>query len=399
MESLKSLYRIGHGPSSSHTIGPQKACEYVLKQYPNADSFKITLYASLALTGRGHLTDFIIKEVLKEKKVEISWDYTSSVEHPNTMIIEVYKNEVFFAKHIFVSVGGGALIVDGVNTEKSEQVYPFKNFEEIKNYCITNNMSLADLVYKFEGEEIKDYLFSVYKVMSTAIKRGLDNEGVLPGGLNVQRKAKYFLYKKSETETDDMKKIRIVSAISYATSEENASGGEIVTAPTCGACGVLPATLFYLQNKENLSNEKIIDALAVASIIGNVIKQNACISGAFAGCQSEIGSACSMAAAAASYLLNSNIDEIEYASEIAMEHHLGLTCDPVKGLVQIPCIERNAVAALRALDAASLALFLTSSRKVSLDTVIKTMYETGKDLSNEYKETSLAGLAKHYEDK
>ena len=397
MESLKSLYRIGHGPSSSHTIGPQKACEFILNKYPNANSFVVTLYASLALTGRGHLTDYIINEVLKDKSVEIKWDYLSKVDHPNTLTIEVYESDVFISKHTFVSVGGGALIIDGVNTEKGEQIYPFKNFEEIKNYCINKKITLPELVYEFEGIEIKEYLLQVYRVMSNAIKKGLDSEGILPGGLNVKRKAKYFLYKKSESETDDMKKIRVVSAISYATSEENASGGEIVTAPTCGACGVLPATLFYLQNRDNLSNDQIIDALAVASIIGNVIKQNACISGAYAGCQSEIGSACSMAAAAASYLLNSNIDEIEYASEIAMEHHLGLTCDPVKGLVQIPCIERNAVAALRALDSASLALFLTSSRKVSLDTVIATMYETGKDLSHEYKETSLAGLAKHFE--
>ena len=399
MESLKSLYRIGHGPSSSHTIGPQKACEFVLEKYPLASFFKVKLYASLSLTGRGHLTDFIIKQILKDKKVEINWDYTTSVDHPNTMVIEIYEDELFINKHTFISVGGGALIIDGVNTEISEQVYPFNNFEEIKEYCIKENISLAELVYRFEGEEIKEYLLQVYNVMAKAIKSGFKNEGVLPGGLNVQRKAKYFMQKKSEKETDDMRKIRIVSAISYAISEENASGGEIVTAPTCGACGVLPATLFYLQYKDNLSVDKIIDALAVSSIIGNVIKQNACISGAFAGCQSEIGSACSMAAAAVSYLFNSSIDEIEYASEIAMEHHLGLTCDPVKGLVQIPCIERNAVAALRALDSASLALFLTSSRKVSLDTVIETMYETGKDLSQEYKETSLAGLAKHYEDK
>lgn len=396
MESLKYLFRIGHGPSSSHTIGPQKACEFILNKYHNADYFVVTLFASLALTGKGHLTDYIIKKIFNEKRVNIIFDYKTKVDHPNTMTIEVYENNTFINKHFFVSVGGGALIIDDINNELCQEIYPFNSFNEIKSYCINNNLTLPEFVYKFEGEEIKDYLKKIYEVMLNSYYKGINNDGLLPGELKVIRKAKYFLEKKNENENDDTKKIRLVSSIAYAISEENASGGEIVTAPTCGACAVLPACLIYLQQKNNINTDKIIDALAVSSIIGNIVKKNACISGAYAGCQSEIGTACSMAAAAVSYLNNSTIDEIEYASEIAMEHHLGLTCDPVKGLVQIPCIERNAVASLRALDSATLALFLTSSRKVSFDTVVETMYETGKDLSQAYKETSLAGLAKHY---
>ena len=291
--------------------------------------------------------------------------------------------------------GGGSFLINDKQIEKDDNIYPFSNFDEIKEFCKKNNLSLSEFVYKFEDKRIKQYLDKVYKTMENAIKRGLSKDGFLPGGLKVKRKAKLFLNAK-ENESFDTYKIRKVSSYAYATSEENASGGTIVTAPTCGSCGVLPAVLFYLKEINHYSKEEIIDSLAVASLFGNIIKTNASLSGAYAGCQAEIGSACSMAAAACSYLSCASIEEIEYASEIAMEHHLGLTCDPVKGLVQIPCIERNAVAALRAIDASRLASFITSSSQISFDTVVQTMLETGKDLAKEYKETSLGGLARNY---
>ena len=282
------------------------------------------------------------------------------------------------------------------NQIKHKNVYPFSSFKEIKEYCLNNNIDLAGFVYKFEDKNIKKYLNKVYITMKKSICNGLQKEGELPGNLHVVRKAKQLFNSPKSKRNMVENELRIVSSYAFAVSEENASGGLIVTAPTCGASGVLPAALFYLKEKMHLKKEKIIDALAVAGIIGNVIKENASISGAFAGCQSEIGSACSMSAGAVSYLNKQDIDVVEYAAEIALEHHLGLTCDPINGLVQIPCIERNAVASIRAIDAASLAKFLNKTRKVSFDTVIKTMYETGKDLNNNYKETSKGGLAKNY---
>lgn len=394
MKSLRSLYRIGSGPSSSHTMGPERACQNILSKYNQSNRFEVYLYGSLALTGKGHLTDYIIKKTLGENRTKVIFDINKKIVHPNTFKIISYKNDVLLGEDEFISLGGGALSTDTLEKD----VYPFKNFLEIKEYCIKEKISLAEFVYRYEDKDIKEYLHLVDQTMKEAIQRGLNEVGTLPGGLSVIRKANQLSKEKSE-ESPRLKMMRIVCSFAYAVSEENASGGKIVTAPTCGASGVLPATLFYLNKEKNVSEEKIIDALAVASIFGNVIKQNASISGAYAGCQSEIGSACSMASAAVSYLNGASIDEIEYAAEIAMEHHLGLTCDPIKGLVQIPCIERNAVAALRAIDAASLASFLTASRKISFDTVVQTMYETGLDLSKAYKETSLGGLAKNYHEK
>ena len=400
MESLRQLYKIGHGPSSSHTMGPETACKFILSNYPNVHKIIVTLYGSLALTGKGHLTDKIILETLSEKETEIKFDFDQIHKHPNTMkfdLFDVSNNNI--DSLIFYSVGGGTVELERENSPKKivpENIYPFKNFTEIKQYCLENDMSLVDFVYKYETAEIKEHLLSVYRVMGDAVNRGLTKEGELPGGLKVLRKARQLFNSKDEFEGGDVKELRLVSSYAFAVSEENASGGLIVTAPTCGACGILPATLFYLKEKNKFNKHQIIDALAVAGVIGNVIKTNASISGAFAGCQSEVGSACSMAAAAAAYLYNCSIEEIEYAAEIALEHHLGLTCDPINGLVQIPCIERNAVAALRAIDAANLAKFLNGTRKISFDTVVQTMYETGKDLHHKYKETSIGGLAKHY---
>ena len=399
MESLHQLYKIGHGPSSSHTMGPEKASKYILQTYPTAKEVIDTLYGSLALTGKGHLTDYIILQTLKRKvKTEIKFDYLTETKHPNTMVFEVYdKNHILLDTVTVYSVGGGSIEIEGIETTAdNEDVYPFKSFEEIKQYCNENNMSLADVVYKFDHKDIKEYLLKIRYVMESSILNGLSKSGELPGGLHVVRKAKQLFASKTKDEQANIEELRTVSSYAFAVSEENASGGLIVTAPTCGASGVLPAVLAYEKLAKDLSDDVLVDALAVAGLIGNVLKTNASISGAFAGCQSEVGSACSMAAAAVAFINGHSIEEIEYAAEIALEHHLGLTCDPINGLVQIPCIERNAVAALRAIDAANLARFLNGTRKISFDTVVKTMLETGKDLNSKYKETSTGGLAKNY---
>lgn len=390
MESLKELYKIGFGPSSSHTMGPEKCARIMKDLNPNAEEYKVFLYGSLALTGKGHLTDVILKRVFYPKKVEIVFDINTKINHPNTLKIEALVNKKIIDEKVFISIGGGSIKIEGQELIKKENIYSFSNFESIKKYCLKNNLNLAEFVYKFEGETIKEYLNEVYEVMSASIKRGLNAEGVLPGKLKVQRKAKMIYNQKDDNP------VSIISSYAYAVSEENAAGEQIVTSPTCGASGVLPAVLKYYQEINKCSLEKIIDALAVASVIGNVIKENACISGALAGCQSEIGSACAMAAGASAFLEGYSIEVIECASEIALEHHLGLTCDPIAGLVQIPCIERNAIASLRAIESAKLAEILAPSRKISLDTVIDTMFQTGKDLNLDYKETSLGGLARFY---
>lgn len=398
MESLRQLYKIGHGPSSSHTMGPESACRYILSKYPTAKKVNVTLYGSLALTGKGHLTDHIILKTLKKVETNISFNFDEIKKHPNAMMFEIFdKNNVLLDTVTVYSVGGGSIEIEGVEkTIENKEVYPFKNFEEIKKYCKDNELTLPQLVYKYESEDIKEYLRSVRYVMEGSILNGLSKSGELPGGLHVLRKAKQLFSSKESNEQANTHELRTVSSYAFAVSEENASGGLIVTAPTCGASGVLPAVLAYEKLAKNLGDDELIDALAVAGVIGNVIKTNASISGAFAGCQSEVGSACSMAAAAVAFINGQSIEEIEYAAEIALEHHLGLTCDPINGLVQIPCIERNAVAALRAIDAARLSNFLKGTRKISFDTVVKTMLETGKDLHEKYRETSTGGLAKNY---
>jgi len=400
MESLKELFKIGPGPSSSHTMGPEKACIYVLNTHKEANNFVVTLFGSLALTGKGHLTDRIIANTLGKTRTKIVFNIKrKTLPHPNYFIIQSFVDDKQIAKTECISIGGGNVIING-NLQNSKNVYSFKNFEEIKCYSLKNNISLPEIVYKFDDSDIKDYLNQIYDVMIDSIHRGLKNTGDLPGILHLKRKASYLQKPNIDNEDDENRHIRVISSYAYAVSEENAAGSIIVTAPTCGSCGVLPATLYYLQTRYNIKREDIIDALAVAGLIGVIFKSNASISGAFAGCQSEIGTACSMASGAANFLKsNSNIETIECAAEIGMEHFLGLTCDPVKGLVQIPCIERNAVAALRSVENASLAMFLESTRKISLDTVINTMYETGKDLNNKYKETSKGGLAKNYKKK
>ena len=394
MQSIKELYRIGKGPSSSHTIGPERACRLFLSEHTEATSFKAQLFGSLAKTGEGHGTGEVIKSVLPS--VEVIYDTESFCPHPNTMDIYAYKEGEQIGYMRVYSVGGGAIRIEGRNATEGDTVYALNSLTEIRAYCKDKGMRLYDYVYENEGADIKDYLFEVWETMKAAIARGVKTSGILPGGLNVERRAKILYEGLAPEESAETREHRIVCSYAFAVGEENAAGGTIVTAPTCGACGVLPAVLKYAQERQGYTDKQIINALATAGLIGNLIKTNASISGAECGCQAEIGSACCMATAALAELRGLNLGQIEYAAEVAMEHHLGLTCDPICGLVQIPCIERNAVAAMRAINATELAGLLTGSRKISLDLVIKTMYETGKDLSHLYRETSAGGLAKLY---
>ena len=397
MQSLKELFKIGNGPSSSHTMGPKRAVEIFKNKNLDATGFKVILYGSLALTGKGHLTDYIIKQTLEGYKTEIEFDTkTECTVHPNTFDIFAIKDESVMSHWRVYSVGGGTFQIDGKKVVSFEEVYKEKCFKEIKEYCEKNNYELYDYVVQNEGEEINEFLFEIWNSMKETIQRGLNTEGIIPGKLKIERIAKSIFENKKEKETESLMQKRLLSSYAYATNEENACGGIIVTAPTCGASGVLPAVLYYMKEKYDFSDDKIIRALAVAGVIGNVVKTNASISGAECGCQAEVGTACSMAAAAATYLMGGNLNRIENAAEIAMEHHLGLTCDHIYGYVQIPCIERNAVGALRAVDAANMASFITHETHISFDLVVESMYETGIDLKSHYRETSEGGLAKKY---
>lgn len=397
MQSLKELYKIGNGPSSSHTMGPKRATEIFKNKNLEATKFKVILHGSLALTGKGHLTDYIIEKTLEGYETEIIFDYEEECTvHPNTFDIYAYKNEEEMSHWRVYSVGGGTFQIEGKKEVSFEDIYKEESFGEIKQYCIDNNCDLYDYVVNVEGEDIKAFLAEIWESMQKTIQIGLTQEGYIPGKLHIDKRAKKLFETVIENESDSIKQNRLLSSYAYATNEENASGGIIVTAPTCGASGVLPAVLYYMKEKYNLSDEKIIKALAVAGVIGNVVKTNASISGAECGCQAEVGTACSMAAAAAAYLLGGNLQIIENSAEIGMEHHLGLTCDPIYGYVQIPCIERNAVAAMRAIDAANLSMMLPEERKIAFDVVVETMYETGQDLKSHYRETSEGGLAKKY---
>ena len=394
MQSLKELYRIGKGPSSSHTIGPERACKLFLSENADATEFSVKLYGSLAKTGEGHGTGSVIQSVLKN--VTLEYDMESECVHPNTMDLIALKNGVKTAQIRVYSVGGGAIKVEGRTDTEGANIYPHSKLADIRAYCEEKGIRLYDYVFENEGEGLKEYLAEVWTAMQEAVKRGVSKTGVLPGGLEVERRAKILFDGVVDDEGAEFRENRLVCAYAFAVSEENASGGTIVTAPTCGACGVLPAVLTYLKEKQGYTDSQIINSLATAGLIGNLIKANASISGAECGCQAEIGSACCMATAAIGELRGLTLGQIEYAAEEAMEHHLGLTCDPICGLVQIPCIERNAVAAMRAINAASLAYFLSDSRKISFDLVVQTMYETGKDLHRHYRETAEGGLAKLY---
>lgn len=397
MKTLRLLYKIGRGPSSSHTMAPELACKLFMQETDSATSYKVELFGSLAHTGKGHGTDLVIEDTLN-KPVQIVFNLDDSIPlpHENTMDMYAYDGENVIKYWRVLSIGGGAIEVLGRKNLESPEIYQEKNFSEISAYCQKKRIRIPDYVQEVEGVEIWDYLMTVWTQMKECISNGLSTEGTLPGGLNIQRKARFLFRQKHIDESPEIREDRMVCAYAYACSEENACGGTIVTAPTCGSCGVLPSVLKYMQDKRAFSDGQIIRALATAGVVGNVVKQNASISGAQCGCQAEIGTACSMASAALAELFDMELEQIEYAAEVAMEHHLGLTCDPVKGLVQIPCIERNAVAAMRAINALSLANFLTYIHKISFDMVVETMFQTGKDLSRIYRETGEGGLAKLY---
>ncbi len=395
MPSLTELYKTGRGPSSSHTIGPEQACLEFKARNPDADSFRVILYGSLAKTGKGHGTDVVILKTFHPIPCDIEFDYSGKqLPHPNTMDIIAFKNESVSDTARVLSIGGGKILFEGDNSADYAPIYELSCFSEISDYCASKNIRLWQYALEREPDYFWEYMKNIWEAMKGSIQRGLNDEGTLPGGLDVAKKAKSLFNSQHIDESAETRENRMVCAYAFAVSEQNASGEKIVTAPTCGASGVLPAVLYYQQQKHDFSDEKIIQALISAGIIGNLIKTNASISGAECGCQAEIGSACAMAAAALAELFGLNLDKIEYAAEIAIEHHLGLTCDPICGLVQIPCIERNAVAAMRAINAVNLASFLWDTRKISFDHVVKTMKETGHDLSSSYKETSEAGLAK-----
>ena len=396
MQSLKYLYRIGSGPSSSHTMGPISAAKRFIKENPDADEYKVVLFGSLAKTGAGHMTDTALMRVFQGRKLDIEFDKSTPTDyHPNTMDFYAVKGGKT-KKTRFYSIGGGEIIAEGESASEHSEVYSLNSFTDISAYCREKEIRLWQYVEEQEGAEIWDYLQDVWTVMQDAIKRGIQAEGTLHGGVGLQRKARYLFRQKHIDESEETKTNRLICAYAYAVSEENADGGLIVTAPTCGACGVLPAVLKYLQAKRNFTDTQILRGLAAASVVGNLIKTNASISGAECGCQAEIGTACAMAAAAAAELYELDLDQIEYAAEMSIEHHLGLTCDPIGGLVQIPCIERNAIAAMRALNAVNLADFLADSRMISFDMIVDTMYETGKDLKVIYRETAEGGMAKKF---
>ena len=397
MKSIREIYKIGKGPSSSHTMGPEKAAKLFAAEHPDADLSSITLYGSLAMTGKGHGTDRVLIDTFAPVETRILFNTEKTdLPHPNTLELTAMKGGKTIGFMRVMSVGGGDIRIEGRPEAEAPEVYREKSFAEIADYCKTHNKRISDYVEENEGAEIWDFLLSVWNCMKNAIQEGLTHSGVLPGGLNVERKAQYLFNQRHIDERPETRENRLVCAYAFAVSEQNAGQGTIVTAPTCGACACLPAVLKYMQDEKGLPERQVLRALAVAGVIGNIVKTNASISGAECGCQAEIGTACSMAAAALGELFEMGIDQIEYAAEVALEHHLGLTCDPIGGLVQIPCIERNAVAAMRAINAIRIANFLTETRKISFDMVVETMYQTGRDLNRIYRETSEGGLAKLY---
>ena len=398
MKSIREIYKIGKGPSSSHTMGPERAARLFRETNPEADAFRVILYGSLSKTGIGHGTDRVIRQAFSPLPTEILFSKEELAgAHPNTMDIIGLKNGEQIASLRVESIGGGDIRVPGQPHLDTPDVYPENSFAEIADFCKWRYIDkLSDYVELNEGEEIWDFLLEVWQVMKQAIADGLNTTGVLPGGLNVQRKAKYLLEQQPKEDIHALREFQYIAAYAYAVAEQNADNGTIVTAPTCGACGVVPAVLKYAQDTRNFTDAQIARALAAAGIIGSLTKRNASISDAECGCQAEIGTACSMAAAALAELYEQNLDQVEYAAEVAMEHHLGLTCDPICGLVQIPCIERNAVAAMRAMNACNLSYFLTGSRNISYDMVCRAMHETGVNLNHRFRETSEGGLAKIY---
>ncbi len=397
MDTIRHLFRIGYGPSSSHTMGPKSAAENFLSKNRQANRFLVTLYGSLAATGKGHMTDKAILDVLGADRTEIIWQPDVILPyHPNGMEFESFdEGGNVIDDWTVYSVGGGRIDDKGdrIPPETVSNIYPHRNMDEIQHHLYATGMNFWEYVEECEGPDIWNYLREIWHVMSDAVDRGVRQEGVIPGGLGITRKANLY-FRRSQLTRDGFIHSTPMTAFALAVSEENATGGRIVTAPTCGSCGVLPAVLRYFQKKMDITEENILRALATAGVFGNVVKHNGSISGAEAGCQAEIGVACAMAAAAASYFYSGTSRQIEYAAESGLEHHLGLTCDPVAGLVQVPCIERNAAAANAALFSAQFVMFSDGSHRVSFDDVVTAMMHTGIDMPSLYRETSEGGLAK-----
>lgn len=394
MRSIATVFKKGLGPSSSHTVGPTIASKIFAKKYPDRDKTDVILYGSLALTGKGHATDRAILEYLPNANITFDYD-KKDLPHPNTVEFIAYKDGKEIGREVCMSVGGGDIKFVGEDF-KEKEVYEEKNFSEILTVCENRNISLVDYIFEKEGPGIKEELLKTWKAMEDCVERGLKAEGMLPGDLHIERKAKKLINTVTLNEGSTTREDRLLSAYAFAVSEENACGNLLVIAPTCGAAGVLPAVLYYMKHDRGYSDDAIVEGLAVAGLIGNIIRTNASISGAECGCQAEIGSACAMTAAAKAQINKLSLRQIEYSAEVAIEHHLGLTCDPIHGLVQIPCIERNAVAAMRAINCVNLSRFLYSTRKISFDAVLNTMYRTGTDLDIKYRETSRGGLANLY---
>lgn len=394
MKSIQSVYKIGNGPSSSHTVGPYAAARTFRDRYPEADSFEVTLYGSLAYTGEGHGTGKAILTAIPEAKLTFDRETPESeLPHPNTMKFTAKRGQEILGEKRILSIGGGSIRMENEFSEEDREIYPEENFRQFREHCESCGLDLASYIYQTEADGFREYLREIWHAMEDCVLRGLEAEGILPGGLELKRKAKQLRRMRVHNETADITFDRMLAAYAYAVCEENADEHLVVTAPTCGSCGVIPAVFYYMRHDRGFSEDEIIDALAVAGLIGNIIRTNASVSGAECGCQAEIGSACSMAAAGLAHLYGRPIGEIEFAAEIAMEHHLGLTCDPVKGLVQIPCIERNSVAAMRAVNAVNISRFLCGTQRISLDEVIATMYRTGLDMNEKYRETAHGGLA------
>ena len=398
MQSIRTLYKVGKGPSSSHTMGPERAAKLFREMTPEADRYEVILYGSLAKTGVGHGTDRVLVDTLAPYPTKIVFASVDpgNMKHPNTLDLIAYKDNKETQRIRVESIGGGDIVVEGEAQHADAEVYPENSFAEIARFCQWRHVSLPEYVELNEGPEIWSFLEHIWHVMRQSIEDGLAAEGILPGGLNVQRKAKYLYERTHLLDLPQVRELQLVCSYAFAVAEQNAGNGTIVTAPTCGSCGVLPAVLMYMQQKYGLPDRKIAEALGVAGLFGNLVRHNASISGAECGCQAEIGTACSMAAAAMGELTGLTIEEQEYAAEIAMEHQLGLTCDPICGLVQIPCIERNAVAAKRAIDASNLSHMLVGTRTISFDMVVRTMYETGINMNRAFRETSEGGLARLY---
>ena len=394
MESIREIYKIGHGPSSSHTMGPRFAAERFVKMVSHVAHFEVELFGSLAATGKGHLTDVAVLDILQPvAPTTIVWHADVFLPfHPNGITFKAYDAARCLIKEWTVySIGGGNLAEEG-KEKFSQTVYDMHTINSILEWSDRTGKSYWEYVDECEGSSIWAYLKEVWEAMKASVQCGLEAEGVLPGPLGVRRKAVTY-YMHANGYSGSLKSRGLVYAYALAVSEENAAGGEIVTAPTCGSSGVLPAVLYHLHTSKAFSEKRILRALATAGLFGNVVKTNASISGAEVGCQGEVGVACAMASAAACQLFGGTPSQIEYAAEMGLEHHLGLTCDPMCGLVQIPCIERNAYAAARALDSNVYASFSDGKHRVSFDKVVAVMKQTGKDLPSLYKETSEGGLA------